>query len=116
MKLIRNSKDHHRALKRLETLMTADPRPDSKEEEELVLLASLVEEYEKRTIAIPSPTPAEAILFRMEQAGLKQRDLIPFIGSESQVAEVLSGKRQLTLEMVGRLHAGLGIPLKSLAG
>jgi HTH-type transcriptional regulator / antitoxin HigA len=114
MKLIKTSNDHDAALKRLEELMLADPAPGTAEDEELELLAFLIEGYEKRTIKIPAATPAEAIRFRMEQSGLKQHDLVPFIGSKSRVSEVLAGKRELTLAMVRKLHEGLGIPLKSL--
>jgi HTH-type transcriptional regulator / antitoxin HigA len=114
MKLIKTSNDHDAALKRLEELMLADPAPGTAEDEELELLAFLIEDYEKRTIKIPAATPAEAIRFRMEQSGLKQHDLVPFIGSKSRVSEVLAGKRELTLAMVRKLHEGLGIPLKSL--
>jgi HTH-type transcriptional regulator/antitoxin HigA len=114
MKLIKNSKDHATALKRLEELMIADPKPGSKEDDELELLAFLIEDYEKRTVNIPAATPVEAIRFRMEQSGLTQQDLVPFIGSKSRVSEVLSGKRELTLAMIRKLHDGLGIPLKSL--
>lgn len=114
MKLIKTSKDHAAALARLEELMLADPAPGSTAEEELELIAFLIEGYEKCTIQIPSATPAEAIRFRMEQAGLKQHDLVPYIGSKSRVSEVLAGKRELTLSMVRKLHEGLGIPLKSL--
>lgn len=114
MKLIKNFKDHAGMLQRLEELMIADPQPGSRDEEELELLAFLIEEYEKRSIRIPAATPVEAIRFRMEQSGLNQQDLVPFLGSKSRVSEVLSGKRALTLDMVRRLHDGLGIPLKSL--
>ena len=116
MKLIKNSKDHAEMLKRLEELMIADPEPGSPEDEELELLAFLIADYENRTVKIPAATPAEAIRFRMEQSGLSQQDLVPFIGSKSRVSEVLSGKRELTLAMVRKLHEGLGIPLKSLVG
>jgi HTH-type transcriptional regulator/antitoxin HigA len=114
MKLIKTSKDHAAALKELEDLMLADPAPGSADEEKLELLAFLIENYEKRTIQIPASTPAEAIRFRMEQSGLKQRDLVPFIGTKGRVSEVLAGKRELTLTMVRKLHGGLGIPLRSL--
>ncbi len=114
MKLIKTSKDHGAALKRLEELMLADPSPGSPEDDELELLAFLIEDFEKRTVDIPAATPAEAIRFRMEQSGLKQQDLVPFIGSKGRVSEVLAGKRDLTLAMVRNLHEGLGIPLKSL--
>jgi antitoxin component HigA of HigAB toxin-antitoxin module len=96
--------------------MIADPKPGSKEDEELELLAFLIADYESRTVKIPAVTPAEAICFRMEQSGLTQQDLVPFIGSKGRVSEVLSGKRELTLAMVRKLHEGLGIPLKSLIG
>jgi len=114
MKLIKTSTDHAAALKRLEELMLVDPAPGSAEDEELELLAFLIENYEKRSIKIPAATPAEAIRFRMEQGGLKQQDLVPFIGSKGRVSEVLKGTRDLTLAMVRGLHEGLGIPLKSL--
>jgi HTH-type transcriptional regulator/antitoxin HigA len=114
MKLIKTSNDHAAALKRLEELMLADPVPGTAKEEELELLAFLIEDYEKRTIRIPAATPAEAIRFRMEQAGLRQHDLVPYIGSKGRVSEVLSGQRDLTLAMVRKLHEGLEIPLKSL--
>ena len=52
----------------------------------------------------------------MEQAGLTQRDLIPFIGSRAKVSEVLSGKRQLTMPMARALHEHLGIPADVLLG
>lgn len=116
MKLIKNSKDHAEMLKRLEELMIADPKPGTPQDEEMELLAFLIADYESRTVKIPSATPAEAIRFRMEQSGLNQQDLVPFIGSKGRVSEVLSGKRELTLAMVRKLHEGLGIPLKSLVG
>lgn len=116
MKLIKNSNDHTAMLKRLEELMISDPKPGTKKDEELELLAFLIADYESRTVRIPAATPAEAIRFRMEQSGLTQQDLIPLIGSKGRVSEVLSGKRELTLAMVRKLHDGLGIPLKSLIG
>jgi len=56
------------------------------------------------------PTPVAAIEFRMEQAGLAPRDLLPYIGSRAKVSEVLSGKRALTMRMARALHEHLGIP------
>ena len=50
----------------------------------------------------------------MEQSGLQPRDLIPFIGSRNRVHEVLNRRRELTLNMIRRLHEGLGIPAESL--
>ncbi|MDQ7831685.1 MAG: ImmA/IrrE family metallo-endopeptidase [Desulfovibrionaceae bacterium] len=52
----------------------------------------------------------------MEVYGLSRRDLEPFIGGKSKISEVLAGKRPLTLDMIRRLHVGLGIPLDTLVG
>ena len=56
----------------------------------------------------------EAIKFRMEQMELSRKDLEPYIGARGRVAEVLNGRRQLSLTMIRRLHTHLHIPLESL--
>ncbi len=56
------------------------------------------------------PHAVAAIRFAMEQRGLMRRELEPYIGSRARIAEVLNRKRSLTLSMIRRLHAGLGIP------
>ena len=58
--------------------------------------------------------PVEAIKFYMAGHGLKQRDLVPMIGSRSKVSEVLSGTRMLTMPMARALHQHLGIPAEVL--
>jgi HTH-type transcriptional regulator / antitoxin HigA len=113
-KLIKTTKEHEAALTRLKELMLKNPVQDSDEANELELLALLIKSYEDKNVIIDPPTPLEAIQFRMEQAGLKQKDLIPFIGTKSRVSEVLAGKRPLTLAMARELHKGLGIPAEIL--
>jgi len=84
------------------------------QEEELELLALLVEKYEEEHFPIDPPDPVEAILFRMDQEGLTAKDMIKYLGSQSKVSEVLNHKRPLSLAMIRNLHAGLGIPLEVL--
>ena len=60
------------------------------------------------------PSPIAALEFRMEQAGLAPRDLVPYIGSRAKVSEVLSGKRAITMPMARALHQHLGIPAEVL--
>ena len=105
---------HHHFLAEVERLVALDPAPNTPEGDRLELLATLVENYEKEHFPIEKPTPIEAILVRMEEQGLKQKDLVPYIGSESRVSEILNGKRGLTLQMIRALSQGLGIPLEVL--
>jgi len=111
-KIIRNEADYEASLARIDELVEAEL--GTPEGDELDLLVTLVELYEKDVYPIGLPDPIEAIRFRMEQMGLKQKDLIPFIGSRSKVSEVLSGQRSLSVSMMRKLHEGLGIPAEVL--
>jgi len=97
-RLIKNEDDYDKALSRIEQLMDAES--GTTEMEELELLTALVEMYEELHFPISQPDPIDAIKFRMEQLGLGQKDMVPFIGSKSKVSEVLNGKRPLTLAMM----------------
>jgi HTH-type transcriptional regulator / antitoxin HigA len=108
IRAIRTEADYRAALARIDALMDAEfGTPDG---DELDVLTDLVELYEARHVPIGYPSPIEAIRFRMEQGGLSPRDLVPFLGSRAKVSEILSGKRQLTMQMARALHANLGIP------
>jgi len=112
IKPIKTELDYENTLIRIDTLM--DATPNSKEFDELDILTTLVEVYEEIHYKIEAPDPIEAIKFRMEQMHLKQKDLIPIIGSGSRVSEILNKKRKLTLEMIRNLHKSLKIPFDSL--
>ncbi|MFW5857411.1 MAG: helix-turn-helix domain-containing protein [Planctomycetota bacterium] len=113
-KLIKTEADHAAAMERLGALMDLDPKPGSAESGELELLAHLIEQYEREAFPIDLPDPIDAILFRLEQAGLAREALVPVIGSASKVSEVLNRKRPLSPAMMRRLHADLGIPAEAL--
>lgn len=111
-RLIKNEKDHETALSRIEKLM--DAKAGTTEMDELELLTALVEMYEERLFPISPPDPIDAIKFRMEQLGLVQKDMVPYIGTKSKVSEILNGKRSLTLAMMRSLNKGLGISAEVL--
>jgi HTH-type transcriptional regulator/antitoxin HigA len=108
IRAIRTAADYETALVRIDALM--DAQLGTEEGEELDVLTDLVELYEARHVPMGYPTALAALRFRMEQAGLSPRDLIPFIGSRAKVSEVLSGRRSLTMQMARALHANLGVP------
>lgn len=111
---IRNDADYRKALRQIDGLMDAEA--GTQDADLLEVLSTLVEDYETRHFPLETPSPLDAIRFRMEQEGLAPRDLIPYIGSRAKVSEVLSGKQPLTLSMIRALRDGLGIPADILLG
>jgi HTH-type transcriptional regulator/antitoxin HigA len=107
LKPIRTDADHEAALAELERLWGA--KTGSPEGDRLDVLATLIDAYEAERFAMDPPDPIEAIRFRMEQQGITRKDLEPMIGTRARVAEVLNGKRSLSLGMIRRLHDQLGI-------
>lgn len=116
IKIIKSTEDYERAMVRFSALMALDPAVGSKENNELELLALVVEDYERKSIPPVLPDPVDAILFRMDQMNLSRKDLEQFIGSTSKVSEILSRKRPLSIAMIRRLHQGLGVPADVLIG
>ncbi len=112
IKLIRTEEDLAAAFARMDVLWGA--AVGTPEGDELEVLALLIEKYEDDHYPMPPSDPIEAIKFRMDQQGLAQKDLEPFIGSSGRVSEVLNRKRKLSLAMIKRLHEGLRIPYESL--
>lgn len=113
---IRNARDYKAALRELSAYFDHEPEPGSEEGDRFDILTTLVEAYEAKRFPVEAPNPIEAIRFRMEQGGLKVKDLVPSIGNPNRVYEVLSGKRDLSITMVRNLHRNLGIPADSLIG
>lgn len=105
---IRTEAEYEAALAEVEGLMSA--RPATVDGDRLDVLATLIEAYEARHHPIEAPDPISLLQFVMEQRGLDRAALQPMIGDRGRVSEVMSRKRPLTLAMIRRLHAGLGLP------
>ena len=104
---IKTKADHRAALKEIERLM--DAKPGTPAGDRLEILSTLVDRYESRHEPIEPPDPIDALRYHMESRGLTRRDLEPFLGSRARVAEVLNRRRPLTIDMIRKLHEGLGI-------
>jgi len=115
IKPIRSEADYEAALKEIETLVNSQPgTPDA---DRMDILVTLVEAYEARHYPIPEPDdPVGVLEYYMESRGLTRSDLLAYLGSKERVSEILNRKRGLSLEMMRRLHAGLGIPADLLMG
>jgi HTH-type transcriptional regulator/antitoxin HigA len=104
---IRTPSDYEAALELMAKLWGADS--NSTEGDKLDLLATLIDAYEAKHHPIDPPDPIEAIKFRMEQQGLTRKDLEGIIGTRTRIAEVMNRRRNLSIEMIRRLHDTLGI-------
>jgi len=112
IKPIRTEQDYEAALKEIERLWGAEPEtPDG---DRFEVLFTLVEAYEDQHYEILPPDPVEAIKYYMDSRGLDRRDLEEYIGGSGRVSEILNRKRPLTLPMIRKLNAGLGIPAEVL--
>jgi HTH-type transcriptional regulator / antitoxin HigA len=109
---IRSNADYEAALKEVERLWGA--KSETRNGDRLDVLATLIDAYEADHFPVDPPDPIEAIKFRMEQQNLTRRDLEEIIGTRTRVAEVLSGKRGLSIGMIRRLHERLGISAEVL--
>ena len=114
VKPIRTDQEYQQALARVTELMALDFASKLEDRDEIEMLVHAIDEYEQRVFPIRLPHAIEAIKFRMEQMGLNETDLIHYIGSESEVAEVLNGTRNLSLNTYRKVFIGLGISAEML--
>lgn len=109
---IRTEADYEHALHRVEELWGS--AQGTSKGDELDVLATLIEAYERRHYPIDLPDPIDAINFRLEQKGENYHSLIGVIGQRTRVYEVMRGDRALSLNMIRNLHRKLAIPAEVL--
>ncbi len=109
---IKTEDDYRAALAEIEGIFQAGP--ETPEGDRLDILTLLVEAYEEQHYPIPPPDPLGALEYHLESRGLTRRDLEPYLGSRARVAEVMNRRRALTIDMIRRLHQGLGISAEIL--
>jgi HTH-type transcriptional regulator/antitoxin HigA len=115
IKPIRSEADYKEALKEIESLWESPL--NTPEGERLDVLVTLVEAYETEHYPIPViDDPVGVLEYYLESRGLSRSDLIPYIGHKERVSDVFLHKRQLSIEMIRRLHEGLNIPADLLIG
>ena len=115
IKPIRSEEDYKNTLKEIENLW--DSPVGSPEGDRMEVLVTLVEAYETEHYPIPViDDPVGVLEYYMESKGLSRSDLIPYIGHKERVSDIFRHKRQLSIEMIRRLHEGLHIPAELLIG
>jgi HTH-type transcriptional regulator/antitoxin HigA len=107
-KVLKTEIDYNNASFRLMEIFHAEP--NTPESDELDLLLVLVKDYDDKHYQLPELDALEVIKWKMEEMGMKAKDLEPIIGSKGHVSAVLSGKREITLKMAQKLKNYFNIP------
>ena len=114
IRIVKTDRQYRRYLAEIGKLVLKDPDPKTTAGARLELLAKLVEDYEKVRFPFEKPDAVEAIQFRMEQQGLRQKDLADLLGGKNRASEILARKRPLTIPMIRALSRHLHIPAELL--
>src|SRR5258706_4989049 len=103
IKPIRGEADYERALRRVEELWNASE--GSTESDELDILATLIQAYEREHYPVELPDPIEAITFRLEQQGKDSLALLLAIGQRTRADDVMHANGPRSLDMISILLA-----------
>lgn len=107
-KVLTTKADHKKACSRAMAIFNAEP--NTPEDDELGVLLVLIKDFEDKHYPMPQLYALEVIKIKMQEMGLKNKDLEPFIGTKGHVSAVLSGKREITLKMALKLKNYFSIP------
>jgi HTH-type transcriptional regulator / antitoxin HigA len=70
----------------------------------------LIKQYEDIHYPVPLPDAIEAIKLKMQELGLKNKDLVGKVGSKGYVSALLNKRKPLTLDLANLVHKELSIP------
>lgn len=107
-KVLKTEEDYKNASMRMMEIFHA--APNTPESDELDLLMVLVKDYDDKHYHLPQLDALEVIKYKMQEMGIKAKDLEEIIGSKGHVSAVLSGKRDITLKMAQKLKNYFSIP------
>ena len=112
--IIKNKSQYNEALSNVDKLFDKGVKKSTPEGDALELLLLVIKDYEDKHYSIAPPDPISALKLTMQEKGLKNKDLIPFIGSKSYVSQILNKHKPLTAEIMKMLHKHLGIQAEIL--
>jgi HTH-type transcriptional regulator / antitoxin HigA len=109
-KVLKTDEEYNKASMRMMDIFHA--APNTPEGGELDLLLLLIKDYDEKHYHLPELDALEVIKYKMNEKGMKVKDLEPIIGSKGHVSAILSGKREITLKMAQNLKIFLVFLLK----
>jgi HTH-type transcriptional regulator / antitoxin HigA len=109
LKPIKSKKDYEAYLDWVDSLFDKKVKLNSPGGEILQVALLLIKDYEDKHYPIPVPDPIDAIKLKMQERGLKNKDLVGKIGSKGYVSALLNKRKPLTLELAKLFHREFGI-------
>ena len=110
LKPIKTKKEYQSCLDWVDAMFDRNMKPHSEDGQKLQVMLLLVKQYEDEHYPIPTPDPIEAIKLKMEEKGLRNKDLVKSVGSKGYVSAILNRRKPLTLELAKIFHKELGVP------
>jgi HTH-type transcriptional regulator / antitoxin HigA len=109
---IETEKEYKEGSQRFEEIY--DVEKNSPHFKEMLLLAILIADYEKKHFNLPEVDPIEMIKIRMEDFGYTASDLAKEYGDKGTISKVLNYKQPLSLNMIRIFSKMLRIPADAL--
>ena len=120
MTRIESEKQYKAAMARIEELLplvTEDTPEDDIHSVELVLLSNLVADYDNEHYPIGAPSLIDVLRLRLYEMNLTQKAMAELIGiSASRLNEILTGKREPTLQVARAICINLSIDANIVLG
>ena len=114
LKIIKTKKRYEDYLHWIDEMFDKKVKPNTEEGDKLQIVLLLIKQYEDVNYPIPLPDPIDAIKMKMEENGLKNKDLVGKVGSKGYVSALLNKRKPLTLELAKLFHQELNIPAEIL--
>jgi HTH-type transcriptional regulator/antitoxin HigA len=110
IKPIKTKKQYQQYLDWVDEIFDKKVKPGTKEGNLLQVVLILIKNYEDEYYQVPIPDPIEVLKLKMEEKGIRNKDLVGLLGSKSNVSNILIKSKSLTLENAKVLHRKLGVP------
>jgi HTH-type transcriptional regulator/antitoxin HigA len=114
LKIIKTKKQYQEYLDWVDKQFDRRIKPNSAEGEKVQIALLLIKQYEDVHYPVPVPDPIEVIKLKMQDLGLKNKDLVGKFGSKGYVSALLNKRKPLTLELAKLFHRELSIPAEVL--
>ena len=109
---IRPENDYSEALAEIERLWQFPH--NSRQNDKLDVLATLVEAYEADRWSRRSFSPVEILQYAVADMGHSQIELVALLGSRPMASKLLRGKRRISLAVAQKISAAWRIPMHLL--